>query len=47
MNLSKRLSKVLEYINEFDKVADIGADHGYLSVAMLEKGVNFRHIAFF
>lgn len=44
MNLSKRLSKVLEYINEFDKVADIGADHGYLSIAMLEKGVKFVQV---
>ena len=44
MNLSKRLSKVLEYINEFDKVADIGADHGYLSIAMLEKGIKFVQV---
>ena len=44
MNLSKRLSKVLEYVNEFDKVADIGADHGYLSIAMLEKGVKFVQV---
>lgn len=44
MNLSARLLKVLDFINPSDIVADIGADHGYLSLAMLEKGVSHVQI---
>lgn len=42
MKLSDRLSSVLKYINSTDIVADIGADHGYLSAAMLDLGV--KHV---
>lgn len=42
MKLSDRLSSVLEYIDSTDIIADIGADHGYLSAAMLDLGV--KHI---
>lgn len=42
MKLSDRLSSVLNYINSTDIVADIGADHGYLSAAMLDLGV--KHV---
>lgn len=44
MSLSKRLKKVLEYIDITDKVADIGADHGYLTIAMREKGVEYLQV---
>lgn len=44
MNLSARLLKVLEFIEPCDIVADIGADHGYLSQAMIEKGVSHVQI---
>lgn len=44
MALSKRLSKVLDYIDKFDIVADIGADHGYLSLEMLNNGVSFVQV---
>ena len=44
MILSKRLSKVLDYIDNLDIVADIGADHGYLSLEMLNKGVRFIQV---
>ncbi len=39
--LSKRLQKVLDYINVEDKLADIGCDHGYLSLYAIKKGVKF------
>lgn len=42
MKLSDRLSSVLSFIDSEDVVADIGADHGYLSAAMLDLGV--KHI---
>lgn len=41
MKLSKRISKIIEYIDIQDKVADIGCDHGYLGMGCLEKGVSF------
>lgn len=37
--LSKRLSKVLEYIENSDKIVDVGCDHGYLAKEALLKGV--------
>lgn len=37
--LSKRLNKVLEYIEYNDKIVDVGCDHGYLAQAALLKGV--------
>ncbi|MBQ8293259.1 MAG: SAM-dependent methyltransferase [Bacilli bacterium] len=41
MKLSKRISKILEFIDVNDKVADIGCDHGYLGLGCIEKGVSF------
>lgn len=37
--LSKRLNKVLEYIETDDRIVDVGCDHGYLAKAALQKGV--------
>lgn len=39
--LSKRLQRVLDYINVSDKLADIGCDHGYLALHAIKKGVSF------
>jgi tRNA (adenine22-N1)-methyltransferase len=44
MNLSKRLQKVLDFVEVTDNVADIGADHGYLTIAMREKGVKYLQV---
>lgn len=41
MNLSIRLQAVLTMISPTDVLADVGCDHGYLSKACLEKGVNY------
>ncbi len=41
MKLSKRIKKIIEYIDENDRVADIGCDHGYLGIGCLDKGVTF------
>ena len=39
MFLDARLKKVVDLISTENKVADIGADHGYLSMALLDKGI--------
>lgn len=37
MNLGKRLSKVANLLLPVDTLADVGCDHGYLSIYMVEK----------
>ena len=44
MKLDDRLNAVLNYIDKSDTVCDIGADHGYLSLAMLDKGVSLVQV---
>ena len=39
MKLSKRLSAIADMVEPCDSVTDIGCDHGYLSVWLLEKGI--------
>ena len=41
MKISKRIQKIIEYIDVEDSVADIGCDHGYLGLGCLEKGIKF------
>ncbi len=38
---NERLSKVLEFIDSEDKLADVGCDHGYLAMMAIDKGVKF------
>ena len=39
--LSIRLQAILNFIDQNDKVADIGTDHGYLLEACINKGITF------
>ena len=41
MKISRRIEKIIEFIDVLDKVADIGCDHGYLCLGCLEKGISF------
>ena len=38
MNISLRLSKIVDIIAECDTLADIGCDHGYVGISALNKG---------
>lgn len=42
--LSKRLQRVLDFIEPNDFIADIGCDHGYLSLYAIKKGVKFAQL---
>ncbi len=37
--ISQRLLSCCDYVNQNDRVADIGCDHGYLSIHLLTKGI--------
>ena len=39
--MNKRLEKVAELLDEYDLLADIGCDHGYLGIMALNKGIKF------
>ncbi len=39
MQLSKRLATMLKIIDRKDVIADIGTDHGYMTIALLEMGL--------
>ena len=39
MTLSDRLEACISYVNQNDRVADIGCDHGLLGIALLERGI--------
>ena len=40
MKLSSRLQKIVNYINNDDRVIDVGCDHGYVAVALAKKFPN-------
>ena len=37
--LSRRLEACCDYVNQGDRVADIGCDHGYLGIYLLTRGI--------
>ena len=39
-----RLNAALDWIDEFDLLADIGCDHGYLAIEALKKGIPFIEV---
>ena len=43
--LSKRLSVCAKLVNKGDRIADIGCDHGYLSIYLLKNGIAASAIA--
>ena len=45
MDLGKRLSKVASLILPAETLADVGCDHGYLSIYLVEKALCRRVIA--
>ena len=45
MKLSERLTRILCHVPETETVADIGTDHGFLAIALLESGKVHRVVA--
>ena len=45
MELSKRLTKVASLVTEGASVADIGTDHGYIPIYLIENQIAARAIA--
>jgi len=43
--ISKRLLACCDYVNQGDRIADIGCDHGYLSIHLLTQGIARSAIA--
>lgn len=45
MNLSKRLTAIVNIVEKSECIRDVGCDHGYVSIALAEKGYASKIIA--
>ena len=45
MRLSKRLELVASFVEEGSCIADVGTDHGYIPIALVERGTAQRAVA--
>lgn len=45
MNLSLRLNKICEAVNECESLCDVGCDHGYVSIELVKSGKVSRVLA--
>ena len=45
MELSKRLTAVAGLVTEGASVADIGTDHGYIPIHLIEQNLSLIHIS--
>lgn len=43
VKLSKRLERIASFVQPGSRVADIGTDHGYVPIWLVQKGVCRRH----
>ena len=44
MRISKRLEALYEAVNPGESVADIGTDHGYVPILLLQNGISEKVI---
>ena len=45
MNLSKRLNLIISMVPPCDTAADIGTDHGFVPISLVESGTARRAVA--
>lgn len=45
MNLSKRMKEIIKYVKKNSLVADIGTDHGYIPIHLIENKISKKVIA--
>lgn len=45
MNLSKRLETVISFVKPKSTIADVGCDHGFVAIALMERGIALKGIA--
>ena len=46
MDLSLRLEKIASFVEAGSVVADIGTDHGYLPICLVQRGISPKAYAF-
>jgi len=45
LNLSPRLQRIADYVRPGDTVIDVGTDHGYIPIWLLQNGISARAVA--